>query len=136
MSFSESDGAKVRKQIVLRYPFTFYEEVSRQLIIWKTFRGNKKIFRALPIMDELIDYAAIEPISGKWVFDMMQEEKSKYELIDIPKDLISDFKDIYHGTDEKYDDIIGLKPGTWQFNRRQVRHGDNQKGNPILGRIW
>jgi hypothetical protein len=109
MSFSDSEGAKVRKQIVLRYPFTFYEEVSRQLIIFKTFRGNKKIFRALPITDELIDYSAMEPLSGKWIFEMTPEEKSKYELINIPEDLISTFKDIYHGTDEKYDDIIGLK---------------------------
>jgi len=115
VSFSDSDGVKVRKQIVLRYPFTFFEEVSRQLIIFKTFRGNKKIFRALPIVDELIDYACMEPITGRWCFEMKEEEKTKYQLIDIPQDLIERFKEIYHGTTEEYDGVIGLKhlaPGT------------------------
>lgn len=109
MSFSDSEAAKVKKQIVMRYPFTFYEEVSRTLIIFKTFRGNRKILRALPVMDELLDYCNLDPISGKRVYEMGDDEKSVYDLIDVPEELVEKFKELYHGTDEEYDGVIGLK---------------------------
>lgn len=102
---------------MLRYPYTFYEEVSRALIIFKTFRGNRKIFRALPIMDELIDYTNIDPISGKHLFEMTQEQRKHctQDLIDIPVELVVHFKQLYQGTDSEYDGVLGFKhlaPGT------------------------
>lgn len=112
---SDADANKIKKQIVIRYPLTFYEEISRTLAIFKTLRGNKKIFRALPVFDELLDYACMDPKSGKWVYDMKDDEKSKLDIIDIPKSLITSFKEVYHGSKEEYDGIIGLKhlaPGT------------------------
>ncbi len=60
MSSTEADQSKIRRQIPMRYHLTFYEHVSNELIIFKMFRGNKKYMRALPMMDELIDYVNID----------------------------------------------------------------------------
>jgi hypothetical protein len=137
MSSSEADVGKIKRQIVMRYPFTFYEEISRTLIIFKSFRGNKKYMRALPAMDELIDYCNIDPISGKHLYQLTEEEKKAvtYELIDLPQDVVKEFKRLYHGHEylgpdyapeldtDPYDEVIGLKhlsPGTSIDARRPV----------------
>lgn len=115
MSSSETDANKIKKQIVIRYPLTFYEEISRSLAIFKTLRGNKKYFRALPVMDELIDYACMEPVSGKFCFELTDEEKKKIQVINIPKELIIEFNELFHGTEDDWDGKLGLQdlsPGT------------------------
>jgi hypothetical protein len=112
MSSSEGDVNKIKRSILLRYPFTFYEEVSRALIIFKTLRGNKQILRALPVLNELIDYVNIDPITGKHPFEMTEEEKKaiRYDLIDLPEEAVSTFKRLWNGSDEDdYDGILGLK---------------------------
>ena len=42
MNSSDTDLTKIEHSILLRYPFTFYEEVSRALIIFKTLKGKKQ----------------------------------------------------------------------------------------------
>lgn len=117
---SDIDTTKIKKQLLIRYPVTFYEEVSHMLAMYKSYRDNKKYFRALPVMDELIDYVSLDPETGKYWFefdekDPRPKESGTMELIQLPRKLIEDFKDAYHGTDEEYDEELGIKhlsPGT------------------------
>jgi hypothetical protein len=93
--------------------------------------------RALPIMDELIDYCNIDPISGKHLYQINEEETKalRHDLIDLPEEVVKEFKRLYHGHEyegpgyspelqtDPFDEVIGLKhlsPGTSIDSRKPV----------------
>jgi hypothetical protein len=96
---SQEDAAKVKKSILMRYPLSFLEEVSRALIGYKSWRDNKQYYKALPILDTLIDYVTLDPVTRKRIYDMTDEEKAKspHHFILLPGDLVNDFRMLYHG---------------------------------------
>jgi hypothetical protein len=89
----------IKKSILMRYPVSFLEEVSRALIGYKSHRDNKQFYRALPILDTLVDYVTLDPDWRKRVFDMTEDErkKSRHHFIDLPSPLVDDFRAVYHG---------------------------------------
>jgi hypothetical protein len=98
MSQDDSSG-RIKKSILMRYPVSFLEEVSRALIGYKSHRDNKQYYRAMPIFDTLVDYVTLDPDTRKRVYDMTKEElqKSKHHFIELPRSLVEDFRRLYHG---------------------------------------
>lgn len=94
----EDASGGIKKSILMRYPVSFLEEVSRALIGYKSHRDNKQYYRAMPIFDTLVDYVTLDPDSRKRVYDMTEEEKkSRHHFIDLPRSLVEDFRAVYHG---------------------------------------
>ncbi len=100
MSGLESDSQRIKKTILLRYPFNLFEELSRQLIIYKSFRGNSKRSKCLMVMNELIDYATLDTETGKRVYDLQKYDEQ--HLVFIPKTYVEAFKYFYLGDANGY----------------------------------
>lgn len=96
---SQEDGARIKKSVLMRYPLSFLEECSRALIGHKSFRDNKQYYKCLPILDSLIDYVTLDPLSRKRIYDMTEEERrqTSHHFIMLPKELVEDFRGLYHG---------------------------------------
>ncbi|MGI0048822.1 MAG: hypothetical protein ACREAW_04720 [Nitrososphaera sp.] len=96
---SQQDSSNIKKSVLMRYPQSFLEECSRALIGHKSFKDNKQYYKCLPIIDSLIDYVTLDPVSRKRIYDMTEEEmtQSKHHFIPLPKDLVEDFRRFYHG---------------------------------------
>lgn len=109
MSGNQEDATKVKKSILMRYPVSFLEEVSRALIGYKSWRDNKQYYKALPILDTLIDYVTLDPETRKRVYELTEVERknSRHYFIDIRKDLVEDFRSHYHGP--RNDGLLPLK---------------------------
>jgi|GEM_PF-2422218 len=94
----KQDAEGIKKSILLRYPWTFLEECSRQLIIYKAFRGNNKKMRSMSVMDELIDYVTLDTHSGLRVYDL--KDHSPKQLIMVSKGLVDEFRYYYWGREK------------------------------------
>ncbi|HEV8405058.1 MAG TPA: hypothetical protein VGQ13_04035 [Nitrososphaera sp.] len=60
---------------------------------------NKGYYKALPILDTLVDYVTLDPATRKRIYEMTEEEKKKstHHFIVLPKALVEDFRKLYHG---------------------------------------
>ncbi len=96
---SQEDVSRVKKSILMRYPASFLEEVSRALIGYKSHRDNKQYYRALPILDTLIDYVTLDPMIGKRIYELTEQERkdSPHHFIYLPKSHVEAFRSLYHG---------------------------------------
>lgn len=110
---SAEDSRNVKKSILMRYPLSFLEEVSRALIGYKSWRDNKEMYMALPIMDTLIDLVTLDEKTRKRWWELNDGDIDKTHTIQIPQDLVTDFRAIFHGP--RKDGELALKylsPGT------------------------
>ena len=89
---SQEEISRVKKSILMRYPVSFLEEVSRALIGYKSYRDNKQYYRAMPIMDTLIDYVTLDPETRKRVYELNGDERksNKHHFIDLSMELVED----------------------------------------------
>ena len=96
---SQEDASRVKKSILMRYPLSYLEEVSRELITYKSWRDNKHLYKALPIFDSLIDYVTLDPITRKRIYELSETERkaTNHHFIEIPEQLVKDFKAVFHG---------------------------------------
>jgi hypothetical protein len=99
MSGRQEDSNNIKKSVLMRYPISFLEEVSRALIGYKSYRDLKQYYRALPVLDTLIDYVTIDPKTRKRVYELTEEERkdSPHHFIDMDGALVEDFREYYHG---------------------------------------
>lgn len=109
---STSDSAKIKKSVLMRYPNSFLLETSRALVGYKSFRDNKKIYRAVHIMHNLIEFVTTDPITGKRSWEMDEKELAKAEVINIPEALVQQFNEYYIGprADGK-PSLLDISPG-------------------------
>jgi uncharacterized membrane protein len=99
MSNRQEDANNVKKSILMRYPISFLEEVSRALIGYKSYRDLKQYYRALPVLDTLLDYVTIDPKTRRRVYEMTEQERreSPHHFIDMDSELVNDFREYYYG---------------------------------------
>lgn len=88
------DSAQIKKSILMRYPNSFLLELSRELVGYKSYRDNKKVYKAVNIMHTMLEYATVDPATGKrsWEFTTLPEG-----MIAIPKDLVDAFNAYFIG---------------------------------------
>lgn len=91
----------------MRYPLSFLEEVSRALIGYKSWRDNKGYYKCLPIMDALVDLATLDYNTRKRWWEQEEKDVDNTHTIRIPKDLVEDFRSVYHGL--RQDGELALK---------------------------
>lgn len=96
---SQEEVTRVKKSILMRYPLSFLEEVSRALIGYRSWLDNKAIYKGIPILDTLIDYVTLDPMTGKRVYDLSEEERKAggRNFIVLPKHLVERFQELYNG---------------------------------------
>lgn len=114
MSSTGGSGAEsIRKQAGLRYPDAYHLAISQQLMVYKTYLGNAKRYKALMAMDTLIDFCINDFETGVSIYDKSNADKvyDRNDYIAIPEALVNKFRQIlYEGITEDIPALYYLSP--------------------------